>query len=578
MTALFYDKTYETLAKEAVGVAKDENLARFCLPDLLVKPKTLHRQVQEPLQSISVPAHEEDVAYLHHTSGTSTGIPQPIPQSHRAAVGVLPMFEDGYEKASFTTTPLYHGGIADCFRAWTSGALIWLFPGKEVPITVINVLRCLATARKCSGVEKVPPVVYFSYVPYILQMLAFEDEGRQTLLQMNIVGVGGAALAQDIGDDLVSKGIHLVSRFGSAECGFLMSSHRDYGVDKAWSYLRSHNSSLLQFRHGSDERLRELVVRPDWPHMAKRNTEDGGYATSDLFQAHESIPHVWKYHSRADSQLTLITGKKFDPAPLEDAIAVSPLVSDVFVFGNGQQYPGALLRRSSMTTRSSGEDLLRDTWPLIEKLNAESQDHARISRSMFVVMPNDAPTLPRSSKGTILRGEAETIFASAIRRAYEGPLTIDAQEHTEAVQIPQDHEVVATVLKIIKQVIAKPKPIPLDADLFTYGIDSVACMQIRGLLQNRVVGEKTPILPLNVVYDNGNINRLSDFLIKFRSGQAVDSEDEIKLMWELADEYSKINTIPSVKELYQRSDMDVASDAFSSAEASQETIVRSEAL
>ena len=103
-------------------------------------------------------------------------------------------------------------------------------------------------------------------------------------------------------------------------------------------------------------------------------------------------------------------------------------------------------------------------------------------------------------------------------------------------------------------------------------------MQIRGLLQNRVVGEKTPILPLNVVYDNGNINRLSDFLIKFRSGQAVDSEDEIKLMWELADEYSKINTIPSVKELYQRSDMDVASDAFSSAEASQETIVRCEAL
>ncbi len=49
-------------------------------------------------------------------------------------------------------------------------------------------------------------------------------------------------------------------------------------------------------------------------YKAKKNRPDGSFATADLFAPHPEIPHAWKYHSRADSQLTLITGKKFDPA------------------------------------------------------------------------------------------------------------------------------------------------------------------------------------------------------------------------------------------------------------------------
>ena len=56
---------------------------------------------------------ESDVAYLHHTSGTSTGLPKSIPQTHHAAVDVPPTFSDCHEKATFTTTPLYYGGAAD---------------------------------------------------------------------------------------------------------------------------------------------------------------------------------------------------------------------------------------------------------------------------------------------------------------------------------------------------------------------------------------------------------------------------------------------------------------------------------
>lgn len=429
---------------------------------------------------------ENDVAYLHHTSGTSTGLPKPIAQTHRAAVGVLPSLAAS-SKATFTTTPLYHGGVADCFRAWTSGALIWLFPGKEVPITTSNILSSLDCARRISELST-PPVKYFSCVPYVLQMVAADEVGLNAIRVMDLVGVGGAALPSNVGDGLVQKGVKLLSRFGSAECGFLMSSHRDYSTDQEWQYLRGRGSTFLNFeaREGG---LVELLVLSNWPHMAKRNREDGSLATSDLFEPHPTIPDAWRYHSRADSQLTLVTGKKFDPAPLEDAIATSPLVKDVLVFGNGEQYPGALLFRSKSSADMSKNLLLREIWPLIEKLNADGQTHTKLSKSMLVIMPPEAPGLEKSSKGTLLRGQAEKSYQVDISRAYHDGLEND-EANGDYLQIP-DHELPITILEIIKEVISSTENILEDSDLFSFGLDSVACMQIRAVLQKVLLVSST---------------------------------------------------------------------------------------
>ena len=484
------------------------------------------------------PVTELDVAYLHHTSGTSTGLPKPIPQTHRAAVGVLPTFDSGYDKATFTTTPLYHGGVADCFRAWTSGAMIWLFPGADIPITASNALKSLDCARKSAETHQMPEVKYFSSVPYVLQMLAAEDEGLQILRQMELVGVGGAALPPQMGDVLVQKGVNLVSRFGSAECGFLMSSHRDYAADKEWQYLRSYASQYLKFEPQEDG-LAELVILRSWPHMAKRNRDDGSYATADLFAPHPTIPSAWKYHSRADSQLTLITGKKFDPAPLEDAISTSPLLSDVLIFGNGKQLPGALLFRAASSAGMADDELLNALWPSIERLNAESQGHARLSKSMLTVMPDNAAGLEKSSKGTIMRSQAEKRYAPDITRAYDfGPDTSANGVFSSTQEEVADDEVPNTVLQVIRHVLNTSSPIPAEGDLFSLGVDSVHCMQIRALLQSRILPFSAAQLPLNVVYDCGTIKKLAKYLINLRKGQKMETEDETRLMRDLVKEYS----------------------------------------
>lgn len=539
---LFHDDVYASLAHEATAAAKTEgrDVEAAPLPFALGEPGLASILASEPPEHVpQVEVEAGDVAYLHHTSGTSSGIPKPIPQTHRGAAGVLPAFS-GPQHAMFTTTPMYHGGPADCFRAWTSGAMIWLFPGKDIPITAANVIKCLDTAGRYAKEEMGPEVKYFASVPYVLQMMEADPRGLTYLEEMDIVGVGGAALPQEVGDRLVKKGVNLISRFGSAECGFLMSSHRDYRKDKEWQFLRSDKGVESLSFEKQDDGLAELVVSSGWPHMAKTNREDGSFATADLFAPHPSIPNAWRYHSRADSQLTLITGKKFDPAPLEGIISASEVLDDVLIFGDGQPFPGALLFRSETAREIGDEELVEQVWPTIAKLNSKSQDHARIPKRMLVPMQVLDKSLEKSSKGSLLRGAAESRFRDTIDAAYT---------NTTAVKGDVPDERVLQALKDMIATIVPPRKGELedDTDLFSYGVDSVAGMQIRhGLRQ--LLPQESNKLPLNVVEDCGTIARLADYIVKQRHGLDVTNEDdELAMMERLVEECSDFRCKPLPK-------------------------------
>ncbi|GAB7359369.1 hypothetical protein MBLNU230_g6020t1 [Neophaeotheca triangularis] len=528
---LLYDSVYESQALEAAKLA-GEGLRTVDVVEACNGPVTesaRHGSI-ESIQMAEVA--ESDVAYLHHTSGTSSGVPKPIPQTHRAGVGVLPSLPGSKDAASFTTTPLYHGGVADVFRAWSSGAMIVLFPGKGVPITGSNVVKCLSIAGEATETAGLPQIKYFSSVPYVLQSLEADEQGLKYLQQMDMVGVGGAALPAEVGDRLVRSGINLISRFGSAECGFLMSSQRHFDKDTEWQYLRSDSGAEhIRFEPQTDG-LCELVVLPGWPHMAKRNREDGSFATSDLFAPHPTIANAWRYHSRADSQLTLVTGKKFDPAPLEDSItAASSKLDSVLIFGNGQPYPGALLFRSAAAREDSDAELLEQLWPVVSKLNSESQDHARLSKDMLVPMPALETPLEKSSKGTIIRGAAEKRFRKNIDGAYELPVD-------EASRNVNDEDLPQAIKAMIQKVLPKDQMLTEQTDLFSFGVDSVAGMQIRHRLRQLLPTSAGP-LPINVVEDCGNIEKLAEYIARRRRGEDVsNSGNEHDYMRRLVQEYS----------------------------------------
>jgi acyl-CoA synthetase (AMP-forming)/AMP-acid ligase II len=279
VTTFFYDVAHTERAHQTEKLAEEQGtpgLQVVMLP--LGSSEDVLEVIQSPPESIIEPLHldEASIAYLHHTSGTSSGLPKPIPQSHRAAIGVLPHLPKIPAIASFTTTPLYHGGIADLFRCWTSNAMIWLFPGKDVPITARNICCCLDVAETYATTEGLPKVKYFSSVPYVLQMMEADEKGLHLLQGMDIVGVGGAALPAEVGDRLVKSHVNLISRFGSAECGFILSSYRDFATDDDWQYLRNYNPpKLVEFEKREGD-LAELVIKPGWPHMVPFTTPAHG--------------------------------------------------------------------------------------------------------------------------------------------------------------------------------------------------------------------------------------------------------------------------------------------------------------
>ncbi|KAI6779874.1 uncharacterized protein J7T54_001962 [Emericellopsis cladophorae] len=449
-----------------------------------------------------------EVAYYCHTSGTSSGQPKPIPQYHKGMIAALHPIHSEHRHATFSTTPLYHGGFPDCFRAWSSCSMVWFFPEGAAPITGRNVHKAVRFAQEAAGG---PLIKYFSSVPYILQLLAEEEQGLALLREMDIVGVGGAALATKAGDDLVAAGVNLVSRMGSAECGFLMSSHRDFDKDKEWQYLRAvQDTRLLQFEPHGDG-LSELVVKPSWPCLVKTNRDDRSYATSDLFEPHPTIANAWRYHSRADAQITLANGKKFDPSPVEASIvASSRLLVDALVFGGGREYAGALLFVKDDES-ATDEDVMNELWPVIRDLNNASQSHTRISKAMLhVVRAGDRP-LEKSSKGTIIRSHAEKTYAQSIEALYSGSST--------NVRVG-DGDISTTVRNCFFEVTGRE----LDPviDLYQQGVDSLACVQVRKLLECRVLG-RARSLPLNIIYDQGTIVDVERFLKDAPSDGQVNS-------------------------------------------------------
>lgn len=264
--------------------------------------------------------------------------------------------------------------------------------------------------------------------------------------------------------------------------------------------------------------------------QAKKNRSDGSFATADLFEKHPTIENAWFYHSRADSQLTLITGKKFDPAPLEAAIATSENVDDVLIFGDQRPYPGVLLLRSEKSTSISDMELRNTIWPRIDKLNRESQDHARIPQHMLVPIQHQDEPLEKSSKGTIIRRAVETRFAKYIDAAYEDKEQLDSQDIA-------DEKLSQYLIKLVQFMIQSPDPPAEETDLFSYGVDSIACMKLRSKLR-QLTPNYNQELPFSIVEDCGTIRDLSNYVLRRRHGSADDDvQDEKKLMLDLVNEY-----------------------------------------
>lgn len=481
----------------------------------------------------------DNVAYILHTCVSSSDLPEPVPQSHLSAVSVLPHLPHADGHATFSATPLYHGGVIDCLRAWASGATIHLFPSTQ-PITAANVHA--AVDRANSYLHGTYPVRYFTCESDLLQSLSRETSdsgekiGLRLLQQMELVGVPGPGLSPMIGGYLVASDVKLVMRYISAECGFMLSSHRDYQSDREWSYFRA--DPMLQPDYYDFEPqaqsgkkgsvpLFEFVIKSKWPTRRATNRPDGSFATADLFERHPTIPDTWQYHGRAGEHVTLLDGTTFDPAPVEEALLASEvgrrMLVDAMVFGMGRETPGVLLSPMWAESFVGNEHVVDEVWPTIEKMNKMSQSQVKIPRSGLVVARMEVQTgkqlrLPRNSKGLLLRGQTERMFTKDIQAAYSSVKDSDGNREN----VPDD-KVMDELTRLFDETMGRH--MDTKSNLSAQGIDSTVCSHLRNRISKTFFPDLEVPLPPNIIQAQGSIENLSRYILQRRGSVAEASED-----------------------------------------------------
>lgn len=455
---------------------------------------------------------------IYHSSGTTSGLPKPLPSEHRFLVSFCAHKQT--ELATLTTTPLNTGGTADVCRSMCADAMLFLFPD-SVPLTASNVLEARDACGKALGRE----VRALSCVPYVAKMLAENESSMKMLQRLEFLGVGGAPLPKSTGDFLVNCGVPLVSRMGSSECNFLMCSYRDYETDRDWDYLRAepggHHFTFIPQTDGSGNC--ELEVGGSWPALAVKPNHEGSFRTGDLFQPHLTTPHAWLYLGRSDDTIVLGNGKKADPKALEGALRSLRYVKDALVYGVGKNNIGLLVIESGDVSQPRGDDLRRKVWhDVIQAINKTSPSHAELYYEMIQILPAMA-TFEKTAKGSIIRNNTYAKFKDEIDASYKQSLMK---------QNISDSELTDHLTALVARVTGKQ--LKTEDDLFNAGINSLQSVRIRNIL----VGELDIQLPSNIVFEEPSISRLTAFIINVRSGDAPKLKDSKSLMLEMVSQFS----------------------------------------
>ncbi|KAL6717390.1 hypothetical protein ACLMJK_005305 [Lecanora helva] len=461
-----------------------------------------------------------------HSSG-STGLPKPIYIPHRRLMMKIPPPNGHIE---FSTFPFFHG-----YGSWliANGIInrktIYMY-NANLPTTADYCIRV------CEHLN--PDVLHV--VPYTMELLALTEHGLNVMKKCDRLVFSGSACPDDLGNDLVAKGVNVETLWGMTEIGALGHSFNRPPGDDAWDYVRIPPAVERYVRMiplGGD--LFECVFLHGLPSLVVSNSNDppGSFRSSDIFQKHPTL-EAWKHIGRLDDRLTLTNGEKVLPVSIENAIRMDSLVRDCCVFGTGKSVPGILVFRDDSGKDLPDSDFIDAIWPTVQKANAKAESFSRISKETIVALSADADCA-KTGKGSMKRPQIYRDYSKEIDAMYDrlenagtGTLQLGIAD-LERWILNALHETVGVQLSSV------------DDDFFAAGINSLQAIQLRGLILKTIdLGDNARNLGQNAVYDMGNAARLAKHLYGLRLDEGVpeDDENEFEQMNDMIKKYSHFTT------------------------------------
>ncbi|KAH7139904.1 hypothetical protein B0J13DRAFT_478253 [Dactylonectria estremocensis] len=468
------------------------------------------------------PIKEADkVAVILHSSG-STGLPKPIFLTNKSCIAAA---STNLDMRALLMSPMFHShGFYEIFRSIYSAKPLY-FCNYNLPVTRESLMRLL---------DAVKPDL-FHCVPYIVKLLAEAEEGIRAMARMKLLLFAGSGCPDDLGDQLVAKGVNLAGNYGTTEIGRVMNSSRPEG-DKAWNYLRP--LPQVEEHFIMDEvapGLYECVALAGLPSRSTTNSDDppGSFRTRDLFTPHPTRPKLWRFSCRLDDRFTLINGEKVLPIPIEGRIRVEEIVKEAAVFGDGRTYAGLLIVKADRAAHLSDDEFIEKIWPAVEDANRRAEAFSRIPKELIVPLAADT-IYPKTDKGTFIRVPMYRQFAQEIEMAYaafEGQNNAGGTIHLEGEELEQ------YLLRQLKEQCDIELP-SSEMDFFAAGVDSLQCIKMWSLIKRELdLGGRQVQLGQNVLYETGNIKLLARHLEGLKTGKQDEAQNELQTMEGLITKY-----------------------------------------
>ncbi|KAI9677125.1 MAG: putative NRPS-like protein biosynthetic cluster [Bathelium mastoideum] len=489
-------------------------------------------------------SEEDRQVLILHSSGTS-GLPKPIPCSHRYYLGYATChtFSSQDEALGLTvsTLPFFHGfGFVMICLSLSIGKTICI----PSPSIIPNGASIAALIQEVGAKALVT-------VPSILEEIESlpNHKGYDVFQSLDFVGFGGGAPKASVGERLDAERVRLVMQYGATESGPLTPFFKPaMGYNWRRLRLRSDTLSPLQVKLerldvGEDHQPNfdldrtykyRLSLRPfGW--KERFELQDLIVTKRELTQDSDVEKVDFAIAGRTDDLICLATGEKVRPTILESLLRQHEGVKDAAAFGEQQFELVVIVETTNVIYDDNAEDFKASIWPAIEEAGRQMDAHARISSpdAVLVVPPG---TLPRSDKGTILRNAVAKKFAEEIAGLYR---RLEASSTAPPLDLASPRTSIRALVTKNFQWQAYNDNMPDDDDFFVRGIDSLQATILRRLLTASIRATHAAfgsgadhVLPVekitnDFVYLHPSITKLVEALIpKHSTLNGVKSETE----------------------------------------------------
>ncbi|KAJ3868747.1 acetyl-CoA synthetase-like protein [Lentinula novae-zelandiae] len=369
---------------------------------------------------------ERDIAFVFHTSGSTSGSPKLVPCNYRwldttiAKSSQISMPRDP-SRQDVTT---WMGSMCHIGQEFMLLGSIQHGSCVIQPTTISFSSEELMDMIRTCGLNRLNQFAAFLAKqlqtsrnhPKLLSMLANLDE----------VLYSGMPLARSEQEWALQNDIKLRNLFGSTECGATLLSIGGAASDA--TLLRTLEGVSYQFvpvdpeeseaGHQSTARLLEFVVSSESGDCPDRSlcASDGHFHTGDLFQ--QVVPGRYVFCGRDDDWIKSENSLRCDTKAIEDNVRATcgNLISECIVVGTGRPSPVLFIEPASdMDHEKLKKDIIRKT----RHFQSRRYLHERITstRMIMVVARN---TLPRTStKGNIRRSAVEETYRSQLDVIYD---------------------------------------------------------------------------------------------------------------------------------------------------------------